>query len=313
MIFKNYRAQILPLFITAIIIMSCFSPSLSHATPEYSDRTEQGCMTCHVDKDGGGKLSKEGLEFAASGYVWPPEGGYRVLGPVKKSMRFIIGSLHIIAAFLWFGTILYVHILLKPKYAERGLPKGEVVLGLTSMSIVGISGILLTISRIRSLSVLYTSPWGIVLSVKIAFYLIMITSAAYVVLFIGPKLKRGSTKSVNINVDIFDPETLAACNGKADLPAYIAYKDKVYDVSMLRLWKGGIHMKHSAGHDLTTFISKAPHGEEKLTGLKVVGAYDASKHPPKTFAQKAFYFIAYMNLTIVFCVLLTIAYWRWGL
>lgn len=306
-------ARLLILFcITSIFIILCLAPSKSHALPEYAEQTRQGCLICHLNEDGG-DLSDAGLEYAASGHVWPPQGGYRVFGPIKKSVRLIIGSFHIVAAFMWFGTILYVHLLLKPKYAERGLPRGEVVLGVVSMAIVGISGILLTISRIRGISVLYTSPWGIALSIKIMFYLIMISSAAFVVLFIGPKLKRGAVKSVNIKAEIFDPETLSACDGKEGRPAYIAFRDKVYDVAGLKLWKNGTHMKHSSGNDLTASIAKAPHGEEKLEGLKVIAAYDASRKPAKTFAQKAFYFIAYMNLVIVFCVLLTIAYWRWGL
>ena len=72
-------------------------------------------------------------------------------------------------------------------------------------------------------------------------------------------------------------------------------------------------MKHQAGRDLTDFLPKAPHGEEKLETVPMVGTYDATLKPPKTFAQKAFYFIAYMNLSIVFIVLFVIAYWRWGL
>ncbi|MBI5664015.1 MAG: cytochrome B5 [Nitrospirae bacterium] len=308
----NYSRRFVLSCLAPIFIILCLFTSISHATPEYADRTKQGCLICHVQEDGG-DLNDKGLEFSASGYVWPPEGGYRILGPIRKSVRFFIGSLHILAAFLWFGTILYVHLILRPAYAGRGLPKGEVVLGMVSMWIVGISGILLTVSRIRSISVLYSSPWGIVLSVKIAFYLIMIMSALYVVLFIGPKLKRGAGNPVDLKVEIFDPATLSACDGKEGRPVYIAYKDKVYDVGGLKLWKNGVHMKHSSGNDLTAFIAKAPHGDEKLEGLKIVGSYDAAMKPPKTFAQKAFYFIAYMNLVIVFCVLLTIAYWRWGL
>ncbi len=312
MIFKHYLSRPVFTFLPAIFIAFFIAPHASYATPEYADRTKQGCLICHVEEDGG-DLNDQGLEFTASGYVWPPEGGYRILGPIRKSVRFFIGSFHILAAFLWFGTILYVHILLRPAYAARGLPKGEVVLGMASMWIVGISGVLLTVSRIRSINILYSSPWGIVLSVKIIFYLLMITSALFVVFFIGPKLKKGVGKPVNLDVEIFDPVTLSACDGKDGRPAYIAFRDKVYDVSGLKLWKGGIHMKHASGNDLTAFIAKAPHGEEKLEGLKAVGSYDASRQPPKTFAQKAFYFIAYMNLVIVFCVLLTIAYWRWGL
>jgi predicted heme/steroid binding protein len=182
-----------------------------------------------------------------------------------------------------------------------------------SMLIVGITGVLLTISKINSLGVLYSSPWGITLSVKIMLYLVMISSALFVVLFIGPRLKKGMKESSTAIPEIFDPETLSHFDGKEGTPAYIAYKEKVYDMTNLKLWKNGQHMKHAAGHDMTVSLSKAPHGEEKLEGLSIIGKYDGSGKPPKTTAQKLFYFIAYMNLAIVFCVLIVIAYWRWGL
>jgi predicted heme/steroid binding protein len=287
--------------------------STAFATPEYAERSAQGCLTCHISEEGGGGLTTRGLEFAASGYTWPPHGGFRVLGPVRKSVRLGIGLVHIIAAFLWFGTILYVHLMLRPGYAARGLPTGEVALGLISMAIVGLSGILLTVSRIRSIDVLYSSHWGQLLSLKIIFYLIMVSSALYTVLFVGPKLKKGKIKAAVPDNKVFDPLTLQAFNGKNDSPAYIAFKGKVYDMTALKLWKNGIHMKHQAGYDHTDSIKKAPHGEEKLEDLTVVGTYDATLKPPKTFAQKAFYFVAYMNLIIVFIVLFIIAYWRWGI
>ena len=141
----------------------------------------------------------------------------------------------------------------------------------------------------------------------------MILSALFTVLFVGPKLKKGKIKARIPENKTFDPLTLMAFDGKGDAPSFIAFKDKIYDVSTLKLWKNGIHMKHQAGHDLSDAIAKAPHGEEKLETLNIVGTYNAELKPPKTFAQKAFYFIAYMNLFIVFIVLFVIAYWRWGL
>jgi len=295
-----------------IIVIIFFLPISLPATPDYAEDTKQGCLICHLEEDGG-DINEIGLEFSASGYVWPPEGGYRVLGPVRKTVRFAFGVFHIIAGFMWFGTIMYVHLVLRPGYASRGLPKGEVALGMVSMIIVGITGVLLTISKIRSLDVLYSSPWGITLSVKIMLYLVMISSALFVVLFIGPKLRKGTKKPIPEIPEIFDPETLSHFDGKEGTPAYVAYKEKVFDMTILKLWKNGFHMKHAAGHDMTDSLSKAPHGEEKLEGLPVVGKYDSSRKPPKTPVQKAFYFIAYMNLAIVFLVLIVIAYWRWGL
>ncbi|MFQ5906086.1 MAG: cytochrome B5 [bacterium] len=219
----------------------------------------------------GGALTKTGLEYAASGYVWPPEGGYRVMGPIRKSVRLVVGLLHVVAGFLWFGTILYAHILLRPGYAARGLPRGEVFLGLVSMTVVGITGALLTISRIRSLDVLHQSTWGVLLSTKIALYLIMVSSALLAVFFVGPRLGRGARTCTLPRGGVFDPLTLSAFDGRDGRPAYVAYKGKVLDVTGLRLWENGIHMKHAAGSDLTGALSKAAHGEEKLELLKGVG------------------------------------------
>ena len=308
-----YKANkpILP-YCFIIVFFIFFLPISLPATPDYAEDTKQGCLICHLEEDGG-DINEMGLKFSASGYVWPPEGGYRILGPVRKTVRFAFGMFHIIAAFMWFGTIMYVHLILKPGYAVRGLPKGEVALGMASMLIVGITGVLLTISKIRSLDVLYSSPWGITLSVKIMLYLVMISSALFVVIFIGPKLKRGMKKSIPEIPEIFDPETLSHFDGKEGRPAYIAYKNRVIDMANLKLWKNGQHMKHAAGHDMTDSLPKAPHGEEKLEVLPLIGKYDGSRKPLKTPVQKAFYFIAYMNLSIVFCVLIVIAYLRWGL
>ncbi len=303
------KQNILILMSSLIIILL---PISLPATPDYAEDTKQGCLICHLEEDGG-DINEMGLEFSASGYVWPPEGGYRILGPVRKTVRFTFGVFHIIAGFMWFGTILYVHLILRPGYAARGLPKGEVTLGMVSMIVVGITGVLLTISKIRSLDVLYTSPWGITLSIKIMLYLFMISSALFVVLFIGPRLKKGMKKSITAIPEIFDPETLSHFDGKEGTLAYVAYKEKVFDVTSLKLWKKGLHMKHAAGHDMTNSLPNAPHGEEKLEGVPMVGKYDGSRKPPKTPDQKAFYFVAYMNLAIVFSVLIVIAYWRWGL
>ncbi|MBI4844512.1 MAG: hypothetical protein HY809_09350 [Nitrospirae bacterium] len=141
----------------------------------------------------------------------------------------------------------------------------------------------------------------------------MVSSAAFTISYIGPRLRKKAKPAATIPENgVFDHRTLEAFDGK-NAPAYIAFRGKVYDVSNLKLWRGGTHMKHNAGHDLSDAISKAPHGDEKLSDLKIVGAYDKDLKPRKSFAQKAFYFIAYMNLLIVFAVLFVIAYWRWGL
>lgn len=66
-------------------------------------------------------------------------------------------------------------------------------------------------------------------------------------------------------------EELKQYNGKNGQKAYIAYKGKVYDVTMSQLWENGIHKKiHEAGLDLTDAMENAPHSEEVFTDFTVI-------------------------------------------
>ena len=70
----------------------------------------------------------------------------------------------------------------------------------------------------------------------------------------------------------FTLEELKKYDGKDGRPAYIAYKDKVYDVTEDFLWMGGDHQgEHVAGRDLTEEMALAPHGEDVLERVKQVG------------------------------------------
>ncbi|NIQ96472.1 MAG: cytochrome B5, partial [Desulfuromonadales bacterium] len=91
----------------------------------------QECSVCHLDPAGGGELTPAGVGYAYSlGTVAVPDSTDK---PIPgKLFRLLVGYLHILFAFFWFGTILYVHLILKPAYASRGLPRGEVRLGLAS-------------------------------------------------------------------------------------------------------------------------------------------------------------------------------------
>lgn len=60
-------------------------------------------------------------------------------------------------------------------------------------------------------------------------------------------------------------------NGINGSPAYVAYKGKVYNISLSGMWEGGEHFEHAAGRDLTEELSDAPHGDEVFDGMKVVG------------------------------------------
>jgi predicted heme/steroid binding protein len=70
----------------------------------------------------------------------------------------------------------------------------------------------------------------------------------------------------------FTLEELKQYDGKEGRPAYIAYKGNVYDVTDNSLWTDGDHQgEHVAGKDLTQDMASAPHGEENLERVKLVG------------------------------------------
>lgn len=72
----------------------------------------------------------------------------------------------------------------------------------------------------------------------------------------------------------FSADSLSRYDGEKGNPVYVAYQDRVIDVTASKLWKTGTHMKrHHAGCDLTTDIKAAPHGVDVLDRYPRVGAY----------------------------------------
>jgi predicted heme/steroid binding protein/uncharacterized membrane protein len=300
--------------IPAVLFCCAFallSPAPAQATPEYAKQTGYECGKCHVDVIGGGKLTPAGEAFLDS---LKAKGHYRQLSTAQHIVRLVVGYLHMLAAIVWFGTILYVHVMLKPAYASKGLPKGELRLGWLSMIILLITGTLLTIARMPNLEAFTATRFGILLSVKISLFLLMLSSAFIVTVFIGPKMRQRLKSPVAACLSKeMTPEQLSAFDGKDGRPAYFAYKGIIYDISNSRLWKSGQHMmKHHAGADLTEVLKTAPHGEDKVLGMPQVGmCVDSDRKPEKPLYEKVFYVFAYMNLVLVFVIIFVISLWRW--
>jgi predicted heme/steroid binding protein len=73
-------------------------------------------------------------------------------------------------------------------------------------------------------------------------------------------------------VRTFTRDELRTYTGQDGTPVYFAYKGKVYDASSSWHWRGGKHqVVHGAGQDLTESLPDAPHGEDLLARLPVVG------------------------------------------
>jgi predicted heme/steroid binding protein len=70
----------------------------------------------------------------------------------------------------------------------------------------------------------------------------------------------------------FSRAQLSLYSGTDGMPAYIAYRGRVYDVTNSFLWQQGRHqVLHAAGRDLTVEMDEAPHGAELLERVPVIG------------------------------------------
>jgi predicted heme/steroid binding protein len=301
------------LFISTLLFMTCILclSQSACATEEYAKQTGQTCAACHLDPAGGGELTVAGKSFTAaslSAQESPKTGVF------AKLLRLVVGYIHFLTAIFWFGTILYVHLVLKPAYAAGGLPRGELRVGIVSMIVMGVTGAILTFYRISSVDILFHTLFGILLLIKVSLYLVMVISAVIVITVIGPRL-RAKKKEPDLATATGDltAEQLAAYDGREGRPACFALEGKIYDATDSKLWKQGVHMgRHNAGADLTEALKLAPHGQEKVTAMEQVGALIAAGPRKMAPHEKVFYFMAYMNLSIVLVIILILALWRWG-
>ena len=297
-----------------LLLCSCLLvlPRVSGATEAYARQTGQACAACHLDPGGGGELTAAGRAFAASRPAAP---GHPEKGAFARGFHLAIGYLHFLTAIFWFGTILYVHLILKPAYAASGLPRGELRVGVASMIIMGVTGAVLTLYRVSSFDMLLHTRFGILLTVKVCLYLVMVSSALIVITVIGPRLKARLKESPEEDTGsgMLTPAALAGRDGKEGRPAWFAFEGKIYDATRSRLWREGVHMgRHQAGADLSEALQLAPHGPDKITLLPVVGELTVAAGPRRVPLQaRVFFFMAYMNLTLVFAIVLILALWRW--
>lgn len=136
----------------------------------------------------------------------------------------------------------------------------------------------------------------------------------FVVTVIGPRLKAKRKEPLpTVTTGEFTLEDLASCDGKEGRPAYFVFEGKIYDATQSLLWKEGVHIgRHNAGNDLTEALSLAPHGREKVTAMTTVGELIAAGLRKAPLHELVFFFMAYMNLTIVFIIVLILSLWRWG-
>jgi len=294
------------LFVILLCSLLCAAPAF--ATDQLAQATGRVCGDCHLDPAGGGELTALGISALP---LLESTGTPAADHSAASLLHLLAGYLHLLFGVLWFGTILYVHIVLKPAYAAGGLPRGEKQVGMLSFFMMGITGAILVHYRVPELATLLETRWGILLLIKVGLYLLMLISAVVVIRIIGPLLGRKQQPAAAV-----DPLSLTGLqnhDGQEGRPAWFACDGRIYDASASKMWKNGSHMqRHAAGTDLSSAIGLAPHGPEVFDRLPLVGELNETGPTKPPLPTRLFYAVAYMNLGLVFIILFIVALWRWG-
>ena len=302
-----------------VLLLLCIGSA--SAKEEYARKTGKGCIFCHEEKTGGA-IKTAGIAYIKNSYQYPIplniiKKAVKVQGAFHKTVRFIIGYLHILAAFILVGAIFYIHIFIKPSQIKGGIPKGERLLGISCLITLTITGIYLTWFRIDRFGHFFDNPFGRILFIKILLFILMLAFAVTAVTFIHSRMKKESQAAQQT---VLDPgkitfENPKGFDGSSGKPACIIHDRKVYDVTESPKWKNGRHFgKHSAGTDLTEAIKGAPHGPEVLEKVKFVAEVKGAQKQLEKISgtRKLFIFMAYSNMVIILLIIFCIASWRWG-
>ena len=303
--FKKYtsrRCLIINIAGFLFFIFLFSSGTLSWATIEYSCQTGESCIFCHENPDGGDTLTVAGEKFLEADYSFDKEPKPYFW---KRTLRLTFGFLHILFSVIWFGAIFYIHIFVKPASLTSGLPRNERILGWVCILVVGITGTLLTIFRLRSVNELWTTTFGIIWLIKVSIFLIMVIIAIIAATRINRLMREAHGKHKG--------KFLTTTNGNDSNAVQFIYNGALYDVNDSKLWKNGIHMgRHYAGTDLTSAMSGAPHGDEVLERVMKVGLTSDLETGEQIPAVRHFIFMAYFILFCMLGILFCVAYWNWG-
>jgi predicted heme/steroid binding protein len=306
-------------FLIAVVVTAFFK-SRAIATTDYARQTGQPCAACHTRPEGGGELNAHGLAYVRGGYQWPIPAGVEAYTPsnVAKALKLIFGYTHLTTAVIWFGAIFYIHIIVKPQKLTTGVPKAEGILGWVSITIMALTGIALTVFRYLETGSVFSGTFGIVFVIKLVQVGIMVIVALIATVVLSPRMRQSIHPSAapNSASGEITPETLSSLDGKDGGRAVIAVSGKLYDVTGSPRWQNGVHFRrHQSGQDLTEALKEAPHDAEVLEKVPVIG--ELKTDPVKaglrrSRAQRVFVAFAYVNLALMFGVLLCVAWWKRG-
>ncbi len=317
---KKGESFLIFLLLFAVLLHHLFIPSPVQATDNYATRTGKGCIFCHQESTGG-PLKTVGFAYIKSGYQYPIserilEKAESLQTPLHKTLRFIIGYLHLLAAVIFFGAIFYIHIFVKPFRLTGGIPKYERILGISCMIILALTGSYLTWVRISKWEQFFNNTFGLMLFIKIVLFLLMVTIGITAVTVIHRRMqKEAASPESPPDTGEITLANLSYFDGSSGKPAYVVYEGKIYDVGNSPKWENGRHFgKHTAGSDLTDALKGAPHAAEVFENVKYIGeiAKKQATIEKTSSTRKIFITMTYINLAIIFLILACISVWRWG-
>jgi len=302
------------------IIYSALARSAAAATPQYAQQTGQTCGVCHERPEGGGSLTATGTAFARSGHQWPVSvtSATQPVSNVDRTIRLIIGYIHLVTAVAWFGTIFYIHVMVRPQTLTSGIPRAEQKLGWISIAIMATTGSVLTYLHYRETGSVFSGTFGTVFLIKLAQFALMVILAAIATRVLDRRMRARARAPAAPAADGILPESLPTFDGREGRKALVAVAGKLYDVTASRLWREGSHArKHQAGQDLTAALQGAPHGPEMLERVPSAGTLQtatatAPAQPHGPSAHRIFVGFAYANLVFAAGILLCVAWWKWG-
>lgn len=314
---RGARIQDMGKLLSLVLLLSAMTITApAMATEDFALETGQDCGVCHISESGGGGLTAAGEAYSEDPDGWSPPAQPRARTPLFfKIIHTVILYAHILFGVVWVGTILYVHLVLKPKYALGGLPRSELRLAWLSMPMIAVTGILLTVWRFKLNAGLFSSMFGKLLLFKIVIFALMMTSATFVTLYIGPRLRKLVESQRRTQHSPGDPnftlEELKAFDGGDGGRTLIAANGNVYDVTGSRMWKGGTHAgRHRAGADVTGFLKDAPHDAGVLDRVEKVGVL-STEPAAVPMVVRIFTVNAHFNLAGCFLIILVLVLWRW--
>jgi hydroxylamine dehydrogenase len=306
---------------TLTLVITALLGSTASATVDYARQTGQPCGACHVRPEGGGELNAQGVAYARGGYQWPIPEGVASYTPsnLMRTLKLIVGYVHLTVAVIWFGAIFYIHIVVRPQQLSTGVPKVQGILGWVSIGLMTATGIALTLYRYLETGSVFVGTFGTVFVIKLVQFGMMVLLALVATTILSRRMRKGLHRKeapVSESQEI-TPQSLLSLDGKEGRRGVVAVEGKLYEVTDSRLWRDGVHLRqHQAGQDLTTALKGAPHGAEVLAKVPMIGELQTAREqaaPRHSWARQVFVAFTYANLVLMFGILLCVAWWKWGL